>query len=205
MALPASDDFARDPETPLGGNWTAPDGLGDSKFFLTNFHLVGQGLSTLQWMYWNQDVFAASHKTTATLGGTDLTSAATYAGVVTNMQATGQSGYLFGLIAGGGYKIQRLDSGVRSNLTDCTGTPTVDDVLRLESDRTAGTLTAFVNGSQVGVVSGETTYTGGAAGLFGYNGGGAFTLDTFVADNLSAAPPATVTSASIQIAPVGFA
>ena len=204
MSLPATDSFDRTGESPLQFPWIAPDGNADSKFILISNHLNGQGLSTIQWMYYSE-TYANSHKSQVTLGGSDLTAAATYAGVVTNMQATGQSGYLFGLIAGGGYKIQRMDSGTRQNLADCTGTPTVGDLLRLDSDRSAGTLTAYVNGSQVGQVTGESTYTGGAAGLFGYNGGGAFTLEDFAADNLAGTPPPTVSNAAIQIAPVGFA
>jgi hypothetical protein len=204
MALPASDDFNRANETPLAGNWTAPDGVADSKFFLNSNALNGQGASTLQWMHWTADSLSNSHKSGATLGGSSLAAAGTYGGVATNMQASGQSGYLFGVIAGSGYKIQRMDSGVRTNLQDCTGTPTAGDILRLDSDRSAGTLTAYVNGTQVGVVSGENTYTGGAPGLFGYTGGGAFTLDDWTGDNLSVTQPIVATSASLLIAPVGF-
>lgn len=172
----------------MGGNWTAPDGVADSKFILTSNHVTGQGLSTLQLMYWNADSFNTNHYSQATLGGNSLTSAATYAGVAARVQTTGQNAYLFGFFSGSGngYEIRKIVAGSISAVQTCTGTPASGDKLKLEANGT--TLTAYVDtGSgftQVGQATGQNDFTNGAAGMFGYNGGDAFTLDDFAADNV---------------------
>jgi hypothetical protein len=185
MALPASDNFNRPDENPLGGNWTAPDGVDFSKFLLSSHFLVGQGGSTFQLMYWNADSFGSDHKSQATLNGTGLTTA--YGGVAVRIQASGQACYVFGDHAGT-YKISRMDAGALTNLSTVTGTPTVGDVLRLEVS--GADLTAFVNGSTPsGGTANDATYTGGAAGLWGYSGLTAFELDDWSADNVSGGSP----------------
>jgi hypothetical protein len=54
MALPASDNFNRANEYPIGGNWSAPSG-GDG-LYLDNYVVVPNG-STTYISYWNADAF----------------------------------------------------------------------------------------------------------------------------------------------------
>lgn len=192
MSLPASDNFDRANESPLGGNWTAPDGQADSKFLLvgdgSHGHLEGQGGATIQWMYWNADSFNTNHKSQIVLsGGNDITNSGNYCGVSVRIQSSGQSGYYWGIITGA-YKLRRLDSGTQSSdLATIADTPTVNDVLRLEASGT--TITGFLNGTQKVQVT-DNTYSNGAPGLFGYRGTDAWELDTWAGDNLSAGGPA---------------
>jgi hypothetical protein len=186
-ALPASDAFDRANESPMGGNWTAPDGVADSKFLLVgdgaHGHVEGQGGATLNWMYWNADGFNTNHKSQVTIsGGNSLTGAGSWAGVAVRIQATGQSGYYCGIV-GGAYKLRRLDSGAENNLANITDTPTVGDVLRLEANST--TITCYINNVQKAQATGESTYSGGAPGLFGYQGIDAWEMDTWSGDDLS--------------------
>jgi hypothetical protein len=200
MALPAADDFNRS-ENPLATHWTAPDGLLGSKFICAN-QLTGQGESTFQLEYWSDDVFDGNHKSTITLTGSNLAGA--YGGVAVRVQASGQNAYVFGDVLGA-YVISKMASGALSTLQTCTGTPTVGDILKLEIS--GATLTAYVDSGagfvQVGTAN-NSDLTGGSAGLWGYGGIGIYVLTNWAGDDLSAAPPAVVTSASIQIAPVGF-
>jgi len=181
-AAAQTDNFDRTGESPLGSPWIAPDGVADSKFNLSSNHLVGQGLSTFQLMYYNHTP-NTDHYSQATLGGSDLTNVATYALVAVSVQSSGQSAYVYGIVAGANvYKIQKMSGGSLSALQTCTGTPTVGDVMKLSKSGTG--LTGTVNGGNTcSATNGDLS--GGFYGLAGYNGGGAYTLDDWSGDDVS--------------------
>jgi hypothetical protein len=181
FAAAQTDDFNRANESPLASPWIAPDGVSTSKFDLLINHVVGNGGATIQLMYYNF-AFAGDHYSQATLGGSDLTAVATYAGVAVRIQASGQSAYVYGIIAGAGsYKIQKINSGTFTALQTCSGTPTVGDVLKLSVSGTS--LTGTVNGGSTCSAT-DSDHSGGKAGLFGYNGSSAFTLDDWSGDDV---------------------
>lgn len=181
MSLPAADHFDRANEDPLAGNWTAPDGSVDSTFILTSDHIEGRFGPNFQLMYWNADGFANNQKSQVTIsGGSNLTDAGTYAAVGVRIQASGQSGYLFGIFAGD-YKLRRLDSGIDVFLAaTLPDVPTAGDVLRIEVNGTdvLGYLNNVLRSSAT-----DATYSAGQAGMFGY-GGSQFQLDDWTGDNI---------------------
>jgi hypothetical protein len=178
-ALPVTDDFNRSNENPLASPWTAPDGGGaggGSNFNLSSNHLAGQGLATFQLMYY-AETYPDDQNIQFTLGGTSLN--LFYAGPAVRIQTSNQNGYVFG-DAAGVYIIAKMVSGsiTGNTLQTCPGTPTTGDVLKL--DATGTTLTGFINGSSTScVVTGETTYSSGKGGGWGYGSGP--TLDDFSA------------------------
>jgi len=182
FAAAQTDNFNRADESPLASPWIAPDGVTDSKFLLSSFHLVGSALTTVQLMYYNF-AFSGNHYSQATLGGSDLTNVATYAYAAVRIQSSGQSAYVYGIIAGAtSYKIQKIVSGTFTALQTCSGTPTAGDVVKLSVS--GSSLTGTVNGGSTCSAS-DGALSGGRAGLGGYNGSGAYTFDDWSGDDVA--------------------
>ncbi len=182
-AIPASDDFNRDNETPLGGNWTQQIAAGDATFNLTGNAVYSQGGANATSNYWNADAFGNDQYSQATA----QVDGAYYIAVMTRMQVGAQSGYYF-MAAAGTYVIGFIVAGSATGLATCSGTPTDGDVMKLSS--VGNVHTAKVNGSDPGGVpcagtDGSNTFTSGQPGIYGYGGGGTVSLDDWSADNIA--------------------
>jgi hypothetical protein len=182
-SLPASDNFNRASEVPMGGNWSVPTGGNIDAFNLSSNTFTNPiALSFNCIMYWNADSFSADQYSQAT--ATVYNAPASYSlGIMVRVQtsgAAGGNGYYFGGVAPLGFGIYKIVGGSFTQLL-ATTTFTDGDVLKLTAVGT--TLEAFKNGSSVGSTT-DSTYSTGQAGIGGY-GGAAFTVfDDWSGDNI---------------------
>jgi hypothetical protein len=180
VALPATDNFNRSNQLGLGSNWTPT---------INNFQVVNNAAQGNNFAYnadtWSADAFSGNHYAQCVCGAGS--GALSDGGPGVRMQ-TGPKSYHFDTKGGAGNSKIQMD--IAGSFTDLvTGlTVATGDTAYIEAS--GSTLTAKVNGTQVGQTT-ESSITGGAAGLWSYDTTGNY--DDFQADNLGGGfDPSTV-------------
>lgn len=176
MALPATDNFNR-ANGGLGANWSTP--TGGSALAITS-NAVYRGSVAYCMQYWNADAFANDHYSECTIS----TSAYQVMGPAVRMQSGSSDCYfLFASVGGTTVAIgYMLNKAYNSTLASFNVGFANGALLRLQA--VGSTLTAFVDGNNVGNVT-DTNLASGYPGL--HNASGVGSLDNWQADDVASA------------------
>lgn len=156
MALPASDDFNRANESPIGGNWTNISTANEFRL-LANEVLR---LDTKALMYWNADSFDASHYSECK--GISLSNAP--AGPAVAVQPTTVDCFLIVLRNTSIQRFFKVVGGTETQLgADVSNPITTSSVCRI---RIEGTLLTYSDDGVDIATRTDNSHSGGAAGLY---------------------------------------
>ncbi len=158
----ASDNFNRANASPLDGNWATPTAF-------NALRLVGNAVENVTASTDSAAMHTVSTATSSYVTVSDVTGGRN-GGPAIHLDNSG-GGYCLLNWDAGNFYIYQLPSFTQIGFG--TGTYQVGDVLGLR--RVGSTIVASVNGTDVLTSSVDNTYTGGAPGIFLYNGG--FVLD----------------------------
>jgi len=177
MSLPASDNFNRDDENPLAGNWTTV--TGQNALRLVNNRVAGTVSGKSSAAYWNADAFNDDHWSQATIS---LSNANGHDGPICRAQDDANTFYLFGVKSDVGYgRYYKCVAGTVTQIGSNAGAVVQSDVLKLQV--VGDQLTGSINGVAQTAQTDTAIPSGGSAGLREYQTDGR--LDDWSGDNVA--------------------
>lgn len=184
MSLPATDNFNRADEDPIGGNWTPQSFTPDEGRIVDNAYYSGPGSTFGSASLWNADTFNNDQYSQIVLGASPDNG---YSGPTVRASGTGSSRTCYiGMILTANrariYKLVNSASDFPGTLVADLGTPSfvAGDIIKLMI--TGTTLELFQNGVSLGTGT-DSDITSGSAGIWAFG----VSLDNWEGGNVGVA------------------